>query len=428
MQDHAQESNDPLIPKWIKTAGALVGIIVGLLTAFAGIYQIAINLKQMDANIQKDKTASDVAKAREAEEATKKAAIDKQRSEAEAASAERLTNAEIQKQTIARDALQLSISKEIETRKLDHDFKLGEEKRNEIRSEGERLDASLVGVFKEPAIPSLASLTKYAVIGDPRLPNILTSLVAKLDAVHEPSEVNIIFQLFERVGPSALGSVIDSNRNALERYKSHTKQLALFQFNLDRKLLLDSLKDSNEPIELLPLFTRSMGALMSTQDRSLGELQRAHIEDLWDQITRSLRAGVNYRASRPVSRETLQTLELFWGPDGIADVNRDIALQVVILRQSKRALSRLLRQTQESIDLAGAELSGLKLLPGRYGAINFSEAFVAGADFTNAELDSPTLASIGDAYISREQKVRHNLYRSNLRLTTKQIEAIQAGA
>lgn len=427
MQDHAQ---DPLIPKGVKTAGALVGIIVGLVTAFAGIYQVAINLKQIDANIQKDKTASDLAKAREAEEATKKAEIDKQRSAAEAASAERLRNAEIQKEAIARDTLRLGISKEIETRKLDHDFKLGEERRNEIRSESERLDSSLVGVFKGPTVPSLASLTKYAVTGDPRLPNILTSLVAKLDDVHEPSEVNVIFQLFERIGPSALGSVIDSNRNALERYKSNSKRLALFQFNIDRKLLLESLKDSNEPIELSPLFARSMGALMSTQDRDSGlaELQRGHIEDVWDQITRSLRAGASYRTSRPVSRETLQTLELFPGPEAIIDINRDIGLQLVILRQSKRALSRLLRQTQEFVDLAGADLSGLKLLPGRYGVMNFSEAFVAGADFSNAELDSRTLGSLGDAYISREQKVRLNLERLNLRLTTKQVEAIHAGA
>lgn len=427
MQDHAQ---DPLIPKGVKTAGALVGIIVGLVTAFAGIYQVAINLKQIDANIQKDKTASDLAKAREAEEATKKAEIDKQRSAAEAASAERLRNAEIQKEAIARDTLRLGISKEIETRKLDHDFKLGEERRNEIRSESERLDSSLVGVFKGPTVPSLASLTKYAVTGDPRLPNILTSLVAKLDDVHEPSEVNVIFQLFERIGPSALGSVIDSNRNALERYKSNSKRLALFQFNIDRKLLLESLKDSNEPIELSPLFARSMGALMSTQDRDSGlaELQRGHIEDVWDQITRSLRAGASYRTSRPVSRETLQTLELFPGPEAIVDINRDIGLQLVILRQSKRALSRLLRQTQEFVDLAGADLSGLKLLPGRYGVMNFSEAFVAGADFSNAELDSRTLGSLGDAYISREQKVRRNLERLNLRLTTKQVEAIHAGA
>lgn len=427
MQDHAQ---DPLIPKGVKTAGALVGIIVGLVTAFAGIYQVAINLKQIDANIQKDKTASDLAKAREAEEATKKAEIDKQRSAAEAASAERLKNAEIQKEAIARDTLRLGISKEIETRKLDHDFKLGEERRNEIRSESERLDSSLVGVFKGPTVPSLASLTKYAVTGDPRLPNILTSLVAKLDDVHEPSEVNVIFQLFERIGPSALGSVIDSNRNALERYKSNSKRLALFQFNIDRKLLLESLKDSNEPIELSPLFARSMGALMSTQDRDSGlaELQRGHIEDVWDQITRSLRAGASYRTSRPVSRETLQTLELFPGPEAIVDINRDIGLQLVILRQSKRALSRLLRQTQEFVDLAGADLSGLKLLPGRYGVMNFSEAFVAGADFSNAELDSRTLGSLGDAYISREQKVRRNLERLNLRLTTKQVEAIHAGA
>lgn len=54
--------------------------------------------------------------------------------------------------------------------------------------------------------------------------------------------------------------------------------------------------------------------------------------------------------------------------------------------------------------------------------------FVAGADFSNAHLDPASLKRLGDAYITRDSKVKPNLHRLKLRLTSKQVAAIQSGA
>jgi hypothetical protein len=432
------DSDEALVPREVKTAGAVAGIVVALLGAFVGIYQVVISIKQIEVNIQKEQRLGEEAKAKEAEENRKKAEIENQRSASEAAATEKVKNAELQKEVVARDALRLSISKEIQTRTLEESFKVKQEARTQKTNEDLNFEGTLFGLFKDDrTLPSLARLSKYSLAGDERLPSILTSLVAKLDEVKEPSEVNIIFQLFEGAGPSALGSVIDSNRNALERYKSNSKKLALHQFNLDRKILLGQLGDSREPISLFTLLEKSTAALMSTQDLDTGlaALEREHIEDVWDQITISLTGNVTYRELRargrrfhPISREAFSILEVPLGAETIEYLNHNLALQLAILRQSKRSIARLLKKTGEFVDLGGADLSGLKLLPGAYGTINFSEAFVAGADFSNAQLDPSSLETLGDAYITRERKVKPNLHSLNLRLTGKQRAAIQGGA
>ena len=179
-------------------------------------FSLAKALKQLDANIEKEQRLAEEAKAKEAEENRRKAEIEKQRSESETAAAEKMKNADVRKEEITRDALRLSITKEIETKTLEESFKVNQEARTQKNNENSNFEGALHGLFKlDQTLSSLARLSKYSLPGDERLPSILTSLVAKLDDVREPSEVNIIFQLFEGAGPVALGSVIDSNRNAL---------------------------------------------------------------------------------------------------------------------------------------------------------------------------------------------------------------------
>jgi hypothetical protein len=425
--------NEALVPRWVKSAGALTGIIVAVLGAFVGLYQVAINVKQIETNIQQQQLQAEQARAKEAEETRKKAEVEKQRSEAEAASTERLRATDLQKEQVARDAILLGIRKEVETKTLEEDFKVKQEERTLIRDENMKLNDALLGVFKElQAAPSLAMLAKYSAPGDQRLPAILTSLVAKLDGVHDASEVNIIFQLFERAGLRALDSVIDANRNALERYKADSRQLALLQFNLERKAALNR-PNPGELIILDPIFERSTSALLSTQDSytALTELRRAQIEDVWDQITRSLtgepyrRFEVAGRTLPQVSLESLSRLELPVSSETFTYLNNDLALQLAILRQSKRSLTRLLRQTQEFVDIGGTDLSGVRLLPGSYGGINFSASFVGGADFSAAELDSDTLKSLREAYVSPNKLVKSDP--RNLRLSARQINAMNSG-
>ena len=129
------ETGEKLIPKWVKTAGALAGIIVALLGAFVGIYQVAISLKQIDVNIEKERRGSDEAKAKEAEENRKKAEVEAQQSLAEAASRIQLRqtdldvkHAEVTKEEIAKQTLLTGIEKEIRIKRLDQEFKVEDEK------------------------------------------------------------------------------------------------------------------------------------------------------------------------------------------------------------------------------------------------------------------------------------------------------------
>ena len=430
------DSDDALVPKWIKTAGAVTGIIVAVLGAFVGLYQVGMSVKQIEANIQREQLQAEQARVQEAVENRRKAEVEKQRSDAEAASAERLAVTDLQKEQAARDAILLSIQKEIKTKTLEEGFKIKEEQRALIRDENMKLNEALTGVFELQAAPSLAMLSRYFVPGDPRFPAILTSLVAKLDGVRDASEVNIIFQLFERAGLRALDPVIDANRNALEKYKADSRQLALSQFNLERRAALNSPPpNSGGLITLDPIFERSTSALLSTQDSytPLAELRRAQIEDVWDQITRSL-TGVPYRRSSvvpgttlpQVPLESLSRLELPVIPDAFNFINNDLSLQLAILRHSKRYLTRLLIQTQESVDVSGTDLSGVRFLPGKYGSINFAGCFVAGADFSDAQLDSASLQSLREAYVSPNQLVKVAAPR-NLRLTPRQVSAMSGG-
>ena len=438
------ETGEKLIPKWVKTAGALAGIIVALLGAFVGIYQVAISLKQIDVNIEKERRGSDEAKAKEAEENRKKAEVEAQQSLAEAASRIQLRqtdldvkNAEVTKEEIAKQTLLTGIEKEIRIKRLDQEFKVEDEKQARINTEGVKLNDTLLDVFKaDGSLPGLARLTEYATPEDKRLGSILTPLVAKLDEVKNPAEVSIIFQLFERAGSRALSSVIDSNRNALERLKATTKKLALVQFDQEREVELNfSAPTTERKIYLIPLFEKASGTVMSTQDsdRGLAELQLAYIEETWEQIISSLQGGrMRYRDLKAipetvgVSRESLEKIKLPVGGEGVSDLRRDLSLQLSILRQSKRSLSRLLKQTRDFVDLSGAELSGIRLLPSEYGFISFSEAFVLGADFSAAHLDEKTLESLREAYVGREQRVGGNV-NPLIRLSPEQWDFLGSG-
>ena len=151
------DSDDALVPKWIKTAGAVTGIIVAVLGAFVGLYQVGMSVKQIEANIQREQLQAEQARVQEAVENRRKAEVEKQRSDAEAASAERLAVTDLQKEQAARDAILLSIQKEIKTKTLEEGFKIKEEQRALNRDENMKLNEALAGVFEKlPAAPSLA--------------------------------------------------------------------------------------------------------------------------------------------------------------------------------------------------------------------------------------------------------------------------------
>lgn len=414
-------SDDKLIPKWVKTAGAIVAIIVTISGGIAGLSQIVISLKNIDYNIEKERHATEQARAQAAAEDRKKAEVEAKRSLGEADAQDRLKEkdlelkrADVQKETLARDALQLNIEKDIEEKRMDLQAKIDDRNRQQVEASEAKFKDTLLGVFKPvDTLPELAKLTEYTTPQGERLNHVLTPLMAKLHEVNRPAEVSIIFQLFEKAGPSSISFVIDSNRNALEGYKANAKKLALLQFDLDRQ----KTDSATAQYDLLALLERSTSTLMSIQEPQTGlaELQRAIIEDVWDQIISSLGGRRGYRALQQDNKTLDVTgaelhgirLPLAHGEIEIERIRHETMLQLWILRQSKRSLARLLGQTLDSVDLSGADLSGIRLPQRQYGSIDFSEAFVPDADFSAALLDPPTVRSLAEAYVSRGQKVLH---------------------
>ena len=434
------ESDEHLLPGWIKTTGALVGIIVGLLTASAGIYQVAIGLKHIDENIQKEQRLAEEAKANTAAENRKKAETEARQSAADAEARLELKHKELEIQKteletkiVAKETLTLTSKKDLDVKNLEEQIAIRGEERLQRREETAKVGEALLGVFGDVSVPNLARLAKYSTPADERLPSILTSLVAKLDQARGPSEVSIIFQLFERAGPSAIRSVVDSNRNAFERYKAHTKKLALVQLNQERKRIQERPANDNSPIDLVRLLDRLAGAILSTQDTNtgLGALQREYIDDVWDQIIRPVSPTATYRELRArdrslmMSPDWLARLDLVLGIESPEFLANDLSVQFEILRHSKRSLSRLLKQSEEFVDLGGVDLSGLRLPRGPYQPINFSDAFVAGADFSDAELDPGSVETLSKAYVARDRKVTTiRAPSSELRLSQDQLRVI----
>jgi len=82
-----------------------------------------------------------------------------------------------------------------------------------------------------------------------------------------------------------------------------------------------------------------------------------------------------------------------------------LSQHLVILDRTKHSIQRLLPQARERIDLSGTYLSGIKLPPGNYPSVNFSNAYVTLADFSSATLDKASIESISQALVSPQRTV-----------------------
>ncbi|HSE24193.1 MAG TPA: hypothetical protein VLB68_21175, partial [Pyrinomonadaceae bacterium] len=239
--DHEHSS----IPTWIKSAGAIVGIVAALSGAVAGAYQVLSSLKQFQLQIAKEGRATAEARARQAAEENSRAETeartreDLKKKDFELKQTEFLTEAE------KRKALELTITREREAQEASEKSKIAAEVRTNQRQDEQQLSDNIRAIFEKPnSAPALATLSRHAKPEDENLSTILTPLVAKLDDVIMPAEVNIIFQLFNKSGPSALNAVLDANRIAFEKYKRDIRELARLEFAAELKRRSES---SNTP-------------------------------------------------------------------------------------------------------------------------------------------------------------------------------------
>ncbi len=373
--DHEQSS----IPAWLKSTGAIVGILVALSGAIVGLYQVITSFKQFQLQIAKEERGTAEAKLKQAVEennlgeAEARAKVELRKTDGEIKHTEYLTETE------KRKALELTITRDQQGMEALEKSKIASEVRSHHREDEKQLSDNIGSIFANESPAPLAALSRYAKPGGDNVSIILTPLVAKLDEVVSPAQVNIIFQLFNKSGPGALNSVLDSNRNAFEKYKKGVRDLARIEYAAELQRLTDSGKPSDDRYAI----QRAVSQRITSAYVGNPGLAR-----LTDRIVFDLLLNSSPSAAVPVTEEW----ELL--------VKRS-RIQLDILSQSKRSLLRLVDPNNNSLDLSGMDLTDIKFPRMSGVAINFRGACLIGADLSQLALDRTSLLSLLESEVGQ---------------------------
>ena len=379
-----ESSDHSTIPHWLKTSGAFVGILVALSGAIAGLYQVHTSLQQFQLqmktqDVQKAKEEKETAQAKfkQAAEENKKVEIEIRGQVALQQKQLEIKKAEEGIESEKRRTTELTNQRERQSQEQAERFKVAGERRIDQRESEKQLTDYVSSLFGGGNSPSkLANLSRYATPADPNLSTILTPLVAKLDEIESPTEISIIFQLFSKSGPPALNAVLDSNRNAFEKYKRDITDLTLIE-------LSGKVPHQGEP--------RLTGEQVSElKYKAIARLNSAS-------LTSHKTFPLIERIVTQVIDNLLDSNEPVVKTDSWGAILNHARIQVEILNQSKRCFLRLLDSTTSSIDLSGTDLSDVKFPAFAYRAVNFRNAYLVGSDLSALALDRDSLLSIFDA-------------------------------
>jgi hypothetical protein len=184
---------------------------------------------------------------------------------------------------------------------------------------------------------------------------------------------------------------------------------------------------------LIQFLDDTTAAVLRKQNLGRNPLAEEFIQEMWDQITLSIFGGrSSYSALKynPAERtivfpDQIKQIDLPVNNEQAAIAEKDILVQLAILNQSKRSLLRLLKQANGDIDLAEVDLTGVKLLPGDYKTISFSNAYVTGADVSRARLDVDSLRSLMESHIGRSELIRFGSILRVIRLSPQQQDELR---
>ena len=369
--DHDQSS----IPGWLKSTGAIVGILAALSGVIVGAYQVLTSLKQFQLQIAKEERDTADAKFKQAVEENK-------RSESEQRSREELRKKDLElkqtdllTETEKRKALELTINREHQAQEAVEKSKFAAEVRANQREDEKQLSDNIGFIFGKNSAASIATLSRYAKPGGENLSTILTPLVAKLDDVDSPTQINIIFQLFNKSGPSALNAVLDANRIAFEKYKRDIADLARMELADEWKRRSEAASGDANRYEIQRAVSRRITSAY---------VGNPGLARLTDQIVLDISLNFSQSSAASVTGE--------W-----EFVVKRSKIQLDILSQSKRSLLRLLNAPIQSLDLSGMDLTDIKFPRLNYTAVNFRGACLIGADLSELALDRTSLLSILEA-------------------------------
>jgi len=371
--DHEQSS----IPSWLKTTGAIVGILAALSGAIVGASQVISSWKQFQLEMAEKERGEAEAKYKQAAEETKRTEVEAQGradlKEKEIA----IKDKELSTATENRKTMELSLERDHQAQEAAEKSKIDGEVRANRREDEKQLMDHIGSLYGKNASGFIAILSRHAKPSDEELSTILTPLVAKLDDdVISPSEISIIFQLFNKSGPSALSAVLDANRVAFEKYKQDIREIARVQFATETKRRAEAgpHDPSNDRYEIARAVIQRITS--NVRNRGLAYFIEQTVFDL-----------ANNSSSSAAMESTIPWERLI----------EHSSRQLDILSQSKRSLLRLLDPTIHSLDLSGMDLTDVKF-PRQYEAeINFRGACLIGADLSGLRLDAASLMSIWEA-------------------------------
>lgn len=372
--DHEQSS----IPSWLKTTGAVVGILAALSGAIVGASQVVSSWKQFQLEMAEKERGEADAKFKEAAEETKKAEVEVQGRKDLKQKELDIKVTELSTATENRKSAEIALERDHQAQDAAEKSKIDGEGRANRREDEKQLMDHIGGLYGKNSSGSIAILSRHAQPDDKDLSTILTPLVAKLDdEIISSSEISIIFQLFNKSGPSALNAVLDANRIAFEKYKQDIKEIARVQLATEAKRRAEA-GPPNPERDRYEIPRTVSNRITSTYGRSPG-LARFIEQTVFDLANNSSSSA---SLADPISWEKL------------LDHSR---LQLDILSQSKRSLLRLIDPTIKSLDLSGMDLTDVKFPRLDEAAVNFRGACLIGADLSRLSLDQLSILSIWEA-------------------------------
>jgi hypothetical protein len=371
----ASDADDPLIPRWVKTAGAVAAI-------FFGFYQIMLQQHNFQLSMTQEHE-------KELAAATEKAKADSERAKAESLTA-----------ALSRD--EQSIKLQIAHLALDqHQAEMTRDEAIEDKKEAKESDTQLSQLISRifssdhSAEGDLAQLSDYIPRDGRHRTAILDAVAAKLADPRSVGEVHIAFRLIDAFGLDAQDLIIDSNRIARQRFDQIIASLFWIDFRSRLPVpeerastVVDAtvsvINDSAEAVDLSTLLQKryQLAILNQAFHEKLGYFVYDARQKNTKAVEDELAAKVDLIIGKPDPAESKQ-----WRTQAM--------IQAAILSDSVASLQKLLGSRSPvtdmtALDLSNCYLAGIHWPSTSLHSVDLRNAYVSGGDFSSAILDPPS--------------------------------------
>jgi hypothetical protein len=205
------------IPRWVKIAAAVIGVVATAAGIFTGIFSLMSEYQQ-----QKTAQATELKKAEQ--ERTEQLRIEKQmeKVEIDARAAEKAKEVQIERDKALQQQAALAAGRlELERQsRLEKKEEMNRERERRYQDQKKLFEAvSKVAGTENPYLDPILTIARYAETDTENRGLIIRALTLHAENRCGAGEPKLIFDVFEQVGASALPEAISLNRIALRRLK-----------------------------------------------------------------------------------------------------------------------------------------------------------------------------------------------------------------